>query len=959
MSNIKINDVFQRIQYAATNGQTQFTIPFPFFDNAYVTVWQDGVVINQGAGIGQYGITGAGSPSGGLVTLVTPATLNSIITIEGIMPIDRTSIYSATISNLTGSDLNGDFNREVVMMKQIQTTQALLQLQYAPWEEVSQDEAVTTDRYIPLLPPLGAWRMNAGGTAIETFLTPSSGGLAPDDGTYLVQTADADLPDAIPLDTFASGFMVNQIGTGFAAIRSIVNVANQTAVTNGDGVSGNPTIGIASNPTIPGTEYILFPSGTTAQRPGSPINGMVRFNTDLSVLEVYESSLWDPIIGGLVDSILGTANQITINSADPIIPVVSLASNPVIPGTAGITLPTGTTAQRGGILGTIRFNSQTSEFEGTTDGAAWNTFQTSAGTVLSVSGTANQIDSTGGANPILSLSATANFPGTFNIQSTTAINAIINDSTLATATTTNIATASALKTYIDNLVTGLNIQGACVCASTVALTATYANGTSGVGATLTNAGAFAAISLDGVSPTVGQRVLIKNQASLFENGIYTVTTVGDGVSINWVLTRATDYDTPTEIQKGDLVVLTGGTTQNQSSWLETDTVATIGTDAITFIQFTASLPVTVPSGGTGNTTFTAYSLICAGTTATGAFQNVSGLGTANQVLVSNGAGALPSWQSVPGITPAALTRVDDTNVTLTLGGTPSTALLQATSLTLGWTGQLSVPRGGTGLASATAYAVLCGGTTSTGALQSIASVGTAGQVLTSNGPGALPTMQAATAAGGLRSFQIFTTGTAATYTRPAGITSIFVEVYGAGAGGGYVNAGGSGAFAATGGGGGGYAALYISSAAATYTYTVGTGGAGGIGASSTNAGNGGTTSFGASLQATGGSRGFGGTTSTGNVVSTGGTGGAGTNGTVNGVGGQGLGGSIYTGSLVYIGCSGGSSHLGDGGYVTTGAGNGNNGVTPGSGGAGAWSPTSTNYNGGSGADGLIVVWEFA
>ena len=48
------------------------------------------------------------------------------------------------------------------------------------------------------------------------------------------------------------------------------------------------------------------------------------------------------------------------------------------------------------------------------------------------------------------------------------------------------------------------------------------------------------------------------------------------------------------------------------------------------------------------------------------------------------------------ITPAALTKVDDTNVTLTLGGTPATALLQATSLTLGWSGQLSVARGGTG-----------------------------------------------------------------------------------------------------------------------------------------------------------------------------------------------------------------------------------------------------------------------
>jgi hypothetical protein len=60
---------------------------------------------------------------------------------------------------------------------------------------------------------------------------------------------------------------------------------------------------------------------------------------------------------------------------------------------------------------------------------------------------------------------------------------------------------------------------------------------------------------------------------------------------------------------------------------------------------------------------------------------------------------------------------------------------------------LPVPSGGTGRATATAYAVICGGTTATGALQSIANVGTTGQVLTSNGVGALPTMQASFIAG--------------------------------------------------------------------------------------------------------------------------------------------------------------------------------------------------------------------
>ena len=57
----------------------------------------------------------------------------------------------------------------------------------------------------------------------------------------------------------------------------------------------------------------------------------------------------------------------------------------------------------------------------------------------------------------------------------------------------------------------------------------------------------------------------------------------------------------------------------------------------------------VANGGTGNTTFTPYSVITAGTTATGAFQNVSGVGTLGQVLTSNGSGAVPSWQSGGGL----------------------------------------------------------------------------------------------------------------------------------------------------------------------------------------------------------------------------------------------------------------------------------------------------------------------
>lgn len=56
------------------------------------------------------------------------------------------------------------------------------------------------------------------------------------------------------------------------------------------------------------------------------------------------------------------------------------------------------------------------------------------------------------------------------------------------------------------------------------------------------------------------------------------------------------------------------------------------------------LPTTVPKGGTGDTSFTAYSVLCGGTTSTALLQNVSGVGTSGQILTSNGASALPTWQ---------------------------------------------------------------------------------------------------------------------------------------------------------------------------------------------------------------------------------------------------------------------------------------------------------------------------
>lgn len=120
-------------------------------------------------------------------------------------------------------------------------------------------------------------------------------------------------------------------------------------------------------------------------------------------------------------------------------------------------------------------------------------------------------------------------------------------------------------------------------ATTANLTAIYSNGTSGVGATLTNSGTQAALVIDGVTLAVGNRVLVKDQATALQNGIYTVTNIGS-VSTNWILTRATDYDSVAQTVRGDTISIISGTLSTASLWMLTSTVTTIGTDSFTFAK---------------------------------------------------------------------------------------------------------------------------------------------------------------------------------------------------------------------------------------------------------------------------------------------------------------------------------------------------------------------------------------
>lgn len=129
----------------------------------------------------------------------------------------------------------------------------------------------------------------------------------------------------------------------------------------------------------------------------------------------------------------------------------------------------------------------------------------------------------------------------------------------------------------------LRLVSPCLVATTTNLTATYANGTAGVGATLTNSGTQAALIIDGITLSVGNRVLVKDQSSGLQNGIYTVTNIGS-VTTNWILTRATDYDSPTQIIKGDDVAVISGTTSSTSLWMLTSSINAIGTDSFVFTK---------------------------------------------------------------------------------------------------------------------------------------------------------------------------------------------------------------------------------------------------------------------------------------------------------------------------------------------------------------------------------------
>lgn len=244
----------------------------------------------------------------------------------------------------------------------------------------------------------------------------------------------------------------------------------------------------------------------------------------------------------------------------------------------------------------------------------------------------------------------------------------------------------------NQLTLSLTFGGAQITGLTNAAGLTYATrANSGVGATLTNAGAQAALEIDNVALSSGNRVMVRLQTNAAENGVYTVTTVGDG-STNWVLTRATDSNKvnpadPNGVGTGDYYYTQDGDINAGDSHVLTTEPNTmiLGYTGLTFTQFSGAV---VYTGGT-NINITGQTIALDGTVAAtngGTGQNTTAvgdllygtssntwsklaLGAANKSLVVNGSGTQVEWNAVAlGASGAVSGTLDETN-----GGTGNTS----------------------------------------------------------------------------------------------------------------------------------------------------------------------------------------------------------------------------------------------------------------------------------------------
>ena len=183
------------------------------------------------------------------------------------------------------------------------------------------------------------------------------------------------------------------------------------------------------------------------------------------------------------------------------------------------------------------------------------------------------------------------------------------------------------KAYVDSVSQGLDVKNSVEAATTANLSATYSNGTAGVGATLTFG--TAVTTLDGYTLVNGDRILVKDQTNAFENGIYTRTS-------STVFTRAIDADTSSDLSGGVFVFVEQGTLNGDNGYVFTHNGApTIGTTNLPVSQFSGAGQITAGAALTKTGNQLDVAVDNSSIEITGDALNVKALGITNAMLAGS------------------------------------------------------------------------------------------------------------------------------------------------------------------------------------------------------------------------------------------------------------------------------------------------------------------------------------